>query len=282
MPEGSERGQQRLERVVVVLVTPRDATNVGGVVRVMGNFGLSHLRLVEPAAFDAGRALAVAHRGAAVVQAMTRHPSLADALSDCGLAVATSARVREVRHAKFAPWQTAGALLEAARGAPAALVFGPEDNGLSNEDLALCHAVSVIPTAPADWSLNLAQATLVHAYELWLAAYGQRPAGDGPHDVARPPGRKALLAQALRDGAEEGPPLALGADREAMFGALESMLWAMHPHNNPGRVTAALGRLRALLLRGAPRTEEARLLTAIFQHVAHALGRQPPGEPPDR
>src|SRR5258708_7935891 len=98
MAPGGASPLAALGEVAVVLVTPRDPTNVGAVVRVMGNFGLRQLRLVGPAAFDVGRALAVAHRGAAVIEAITLHASLPDAVADRGLVVGTTARPRAVRH----------------------------------------------------------------------------------------------------------------------------------------------------------------------------------------
>ncbi len=262
-----------LSSIVVVLVTPRDATNVGAVVRVMGNFGLRYLRLVEPAAFDAGRALALAHRGAAVVEALTRYNSLAEATADCGLVVGTTARARAVRHEVLAPWQTAQVLLEAVAengagtGQLSALVFGPEDTGLTNEDLALCHAMSTIPTAPEDWSLNLGQAVLLHLYELWLAATVLE--GETSKSAQ---GWRATIGQAITSAAST-ESLAAGAQREEMFSALEAMLRAMHPHTDGGRLGSMMERLRAVLLRAAPRADETRLLTGVFQHVAHALRR---------
>src|SRR5581483_5389265 len=103
-----------LDSVVLVLDRPRDVANVGGVVRVMCNFGLSRLRLVEPAAYDEERILAAAHRGAPVLARLERHPTLASALADCGFVLGTTARPRQVRHERITPRQAAPALLQAA------------------------------------------------------------------------------------------------------------------------------------------------------------------------
>jgi TrmH family RNA methyltransferase len=263
-----------LGEVAVVLVTPRDATNVGAVVRAMGNFGLRHLRLVEPAAFDEGRVLAVAHRGGAVAGAITRHASLEEAVADCVLVVGTTARRRAVHHEVLRPWQAAAALLAAgadgAQGARVALVFGPEDTGLTNDHLGCCHAVSTIPTAPGDPSLNLGQAALLHAYELWLAAHPRYQEGRG--------GRETGLQRALAEAGAE--PLARGGQREEMLRALADVVWAMHPNNDVGRVGSIVARLRAMLLRAVPRADETRLLTTILTHIAHALRRLPHAGPP--
>ena len=278
-----------LDGIVVVLDRPRDATNVGGVVRAMGNFGLSRLRLVEPAAYDEGRVLAVAHRGQAIVERMERHASLDEALADCVFVLGTTARPREVRHERMTPRQAAPALLRAASfnltgadgagetsgaghggddpgPALAAILFGPEDRGLSNAALGRCNALVTIPTAPEYSSLNLAQATLLIAYEVWLAATAKTPAEDGLVE-RRVPDAASALAPAFPAGRDEPP--ARGAAREEMFAALEEVLWGMHPNNDAGRVAHTLARLRAALLRGAPRVEEVRMLTRLFVHIAH-------------
>jgi len=278
-----------LDGIVVVLDRPRDITNVGGVVRAMGNFGLSRLRLVEPAAYNEGRVLAVAHRGRPIIDRMERHPTLDDALADCIFVLGTTARTREVRHERMTPRQAAPALLHAAtlgltardstttpgdtgsedttradggsEGGLAAILFGPEDNGLSNEALGRCNAVVTVPTAAEYSSLNLAQATLLIGYELWLAAT------EDPAVERRVPDAVAAL-NALEGQAARDEPPARAAAREEMIAALEDVLWGMHPNNDANRVRHTLARLRAVLLRAAPRVEEVHMLTRLFVHIA--------------
>jgi len=280
-----------LDGIVVVLDRPRDATNVGGVVRAMGNFGLTRLRLVEPAAYDEGRILAVAHRGQAILDRLERHPTLDAALADCIFVLGTTARPRTVRHERMTPRQAAPALLRAAAlgrataggdlphtgappGAPAAILFGPEDRGLSNEALGRCNALVTVPTTTDYSSLNLAQATLLIAYEVWLAATEQTATADEDPAVVR--GQRvpdAVAALATMESVIDDEAPARVAAREEMIAALEEVLWGMHPNNDAGRVAHTLARLRAVLLRAAPRTEEVRMLTRLFVHIARE--RQP-------
>jgi tRNA/rRNA methyltransferase len=63
-----------------------------------------------------------------------------------------------------------------------ALVFGPEDSGLTNDDLRVCHRLMTIPTDPAFSSLNVAQAVLLCCYEVFLAA--QEPGDGTPRPLA--------------------------------------------------------------------------------------------------
>lgn len=162
---------QELKRVTVVLNEPQDPVNIGGVVRTMKNMGLSRLRLVRPADFDSFRIRGIAHTGIDVIESTELYDSLEEAIADARLVVGTTARGRRVRRNYRRPKEAALEVLEAAASAEeTALVFGREDRGLSNEELDFCNRIVVIPTDPDHSSLNLAQAVLVLAYEVWLAA----------------------------------------------------------------------------------------------------------------
>ena len=242
-----------LEHIIFILYQPQDVVNVGGVARAMSNFGLRRLRLVEPAAFDAGRVAGIAHQADAVIAGIERYPDLPAALADCGLVAATTGRARRVRYTRQSPRAAAPAVLAAAQpAAPVAVLFGREDTGLPNEALAGAHLLVTIPTDPAHHSLNLAQAALVIAYELWLAAQAQAT----PRDHAA------------------APPPALGAAREAMFAALDALLQG--PGGRPAAHRAHdLEILRAVLLRARPRADEAARLTDLFRRLARSSGDPP-------
>jgi TrmH family RNA methyltransferase len=165
--------RQVLQSVVVVLNEPQDPVNIGMVVRTMKNMGLSRLRLVRPGGFEPHRIRGVAHTGMDVVESAELFERLDDALSGAGLVVGTTARGRRVRRNYARPRDAAAEIVEVARsGDDIALIFGREDRGLSNEELDLCNRLAVVPTDPDHSSLNLAQAVLVIAYEIFLAAEG--------------------------------------------------------------------------------------------------------------
>jgi TrmH family RNA methyltransferase len=235
-----------LDSIVFVLYQPQDVVNVGATARALGNFGLRRLRLVEPAAYDPERMAGIAHQAGAIIAGIERYPDLLAALADCGIVAATTGRPRRVRHARQAPRAAAPALLAAARPeAPVAILFGREDNGLPNSALEAAHHLITIPAAPDNRSLNLAQAALVIAYELWLAAM-TRPAA---------PPRTA--------------PPALGRDREAMFAALERLMAGVGGARAE-RLDYDMAILRAVLLRAQPHAEEAARLTHLFRRLAAA------------
>ena len=165
---------EELRRVTVVLNQPQDPVNIGAVVRAMKNMGLSRLRLVQPADFDPYRIEGVAHTGLDVIESAEIFDRLEDGLAGSNLVIGTTARGRSVRRNYRRPREVAREILDTVgSGRDVALLLGREDRGLSNEDLDLCDRVIVIPTHPDHSSLNLAQAFLVIAYEVWLAAEGE-------------------------------------------------------------------------------------------------------------
>ncbi|WP_234553285.1 RNA methyltransferase [Thermus caliditerrae] len=164
-----------LSRVRVVLVEPQEPMNVGAVARAMRNFGFSRLYLVNPAPRVgppwAREAYWLAVHAEEVLDRAVAVSTLEDALAGVHLVVATTGRPRELYPAPVVPvWEVPRHVLPV-RG-EVALVFGRETFGLTNEELDLAHLVGTIPTAPEQPSLNLAQAVVVFAYELFKAASG--------------------------------------------------------------------------------------------------------------
>src|SRR5579863_9907991 len=176
---------EALGNFTFVLVRPLQAGNVGSAARALKNMGLGDLRLVAPRPAASGRAAAsMAVHGADILHSAQRHDSLAEALADCSLAVGTTCRPGLYRSV-IALREAAAQLVAEAGANRIAIIFGPEDTGLVNRDLKLCQRLITIPTAPAYPSLNLAQAVMLVAYELMLAAGAARelPAAE-PHAPA--------------------------------------------------------------------------------------------------
>lgn len=160
-----------LDRIIVVLVEPQDDINIGNTVRACKNFGIRHIRLVRPAKAHVEHISISAPRARDVIDAMVHYDSLDEAIADCALVVATSARTRHVKRTYLEP---RGAALElvsvAATGARVAVLFGREDSGLPNEALDRCSLIVCVPTDPEYSSLNLGQAVLLIAWEVFRQA----------------------------------------------------------------------------------------------------------------
>ena len=178
-------------RVLLVLHRPSSAENLGAVARVMKNFGLARLLVVEPPAWSGrprsgrpgtareevlARARVTARRAGDLLSRLEPHPDLASALASATWACGTTSRAVEGRPA-LSPRRLAAEVARRARRGPVAVVLGQERRGLSDAELRRCQAVCTIPTDAGYDSMNLAQAAAVLCYELALAAgRGGRPA----------------------------------------------------------------------------------------------------------
>ncbi len=166
-----------LQNIRVVLVNTSHAGNIGGAARAMKNMGLSRLVLVDPEDFPSPNAVARASGATDILDSARVVATLEEALAGCSLVLGTSARDRRIPWPLLDPRECASVSVEqSAGGGEAALVFGREYAGLTNEELQRCQYHVHIPSDPQFSSLNLAAAVQVLTYEVrmaWLAAEGR-------------------------------------------------------------------------------------------------------------
>jgi tRNA/rRNA methyltransferase len=163
---------------IVVLVEPQLGENIGAAARAMANFGLSQLRLVNPRqGWPNDKARIMATGAGRVLDAVALYPTLATAIADCSLVLATTARAHDQAKPVIGPAEAASMIGPTiAAGENAAILFGRERNGLENDEVALADAIVTLPVNPAFASLNLAQAVVIVAYEWFkLAGAGTLP-----------------------------------------------------------------------------------------------------------
>jgi tRNA/rRNA methyltransferase len=185
-----------LAHVRIILQRPRYPENIGAAARAACNMGIRRLAIVQPEnpAEDRIRMMAT-HAAGDVVDRMTTFDSLADALQDCQYVVGTTARLGGQRQVVLDPGVMARRLIPISHANEIAMVFGPEDRGLTNDDLRRCHALVNIPTAVFS-SLNLAQAVMVVCYELFTA--GEKDSGPSAPRLATRHELDSMYAQ-LKD-----------------------------------------------------------------------------------
>jgi TrmH family RNA methyltransferase len=154
--------------VRVVLVRPRDPRNVGAACRAMKCMGITSLAIVADALLDPSQARTLAHGAEDVLEAAVVYPDLSSAVADASLVAGTTRRRGKNRkYFTLFPEQLAERAA-AARGT-VAVVFGNEETGLTDEELALCTLAVTIPASPAQGSLNLSHAVQVVCYEIFRA-----------------------------------------------------------------------------------------------------------------
>jgi TrmH family RNA methyltransferase len=201
----------------------------------MKNMGLSRLVLVDPGEVGGEEARSQAWQAWDILEGARQEPTLRAAVASASLVVGTSSKAEG-----WPPRRLAG---ESARGGSVALVFGPESTGLRREELDLCHEVVRIPASPEQPSLNLAQAVLVVAYEIFVGGLPSPP---------------------LLPSAEAG-------EIESVLDTLQEGLLGIG-FLNPQNPEPVLAELRRLLARAAPTPRELQVLRGLARQVAWAAG----------
>jgi TrmH family RNA methyltransferase len=229
----------------VVLVATRNPLNIGAAARAMANFGFSGLRVVNPyeVAFREARSAAGA---APLLAAAEEYANVDDAIADCGLVIGTtSAGRREVHHPLRRLEYGARLLRRALAGYAAALLFGSEKFGLSNEDLSRCQWLMRIPTLDPVPSMNLGQAVALCLYELARDPVTARAGDRRPKAAAAAELDQigALLLEALRASGYVNPVTAASTEEKVrrlirrldiasrdtplLLGMLRQILWKL-------------------------------------------------------
>jgi tRNA/rRNA methyltransferase len=236
--------EQNLDQLRVVLVSTRNPLNIGAAARAMSNFGIRHLRVVNP--YEASLREARSAVGAVeLLKNAEQLSSVADAVGDCSLVIGTTAgRDRELLQPVRSLDQAGRVIRKQLAIGRVAILFGSEKRGLSNDDLVYCHWLLRIPTREEHPSMNLGQAVAVCLYELSR----RKPSAPGKADKQRatsaelnrlsevlfeslhisgyikPSGAKPSeeKVQRLIRRLEVGPD-----DAELLLGMLRKMLWKM-------------------------------------------------------
>jgi tRNA/rRNA methyltransferase len=154
------------EKTAIVLVGPQGEANLGATARAMKNFGFSDLRLVAPSAAIDAEARNWAVDASTLLENATIFESLDAALADIAFAAAFTRRLGRSRRRHLILADAAPLIAERAAIGGSALVFGREDAGLTNEEVARCDIVVEIPTSAELPSINLAQAAMLACYEM--------------------------------------------------------------------------------------------------------------------
>ncbi|HWP94513.1 MAG TPA: RNA methyltransferase [Gammaproteobacteria bacterium] len=233
------------DAVCIVLVGTTHPGNIGACARAMKNMGLGDLRLVAPARFPDPEASARAAGAEDVLARASVHATLEEAVADCTLVIGTSARRRALTWPELEPRACAERIRALPETNRAAIVFGRERTGLTNEELDRCAFLTVIPANPEYNSLNLAAAVQIIAYELFVA---------GRH------------AAAPRERDLDGEGLATAEEMEGFYAHLERVL-AASGFLDPANPRHLLRRLRRLFGRAQPDRNELNILRGMLAAI---------------
>ena len=163
-------GKLNLDSVSIILVRPRYHENIGSVARAMKNMGLHRLIVIDGCSPLHGNAYKLASGAEDILERAEELPLLREAISEMGCVVGTTTRTGKERSPLLTPKSLVKKLVPISLKNSIGLVFGSEKEGLTNEELSLCHLFVRIPSSETFPSLNLAQAVLVLCYELFQSS----------------------------------------------------------------------------------------------------------------
>lgn len=241
----------------IVLVRTKFDGNLGSVARAMLNFGISDLRLVNPIADRLSlEARSLATHGATILEESQVFESLKDAVADCIWTGCLSARTGGLfRNQNVLTLQQGIQKAKAISNAgKVALIFGPEDHGLTNEEISLSNYLLTIPANPEYNVLNLAQAAVLSMYE-WYQADVENEQQADETELANASQTQCMfehLEKALRDihfiWGEKGPSVfhalrhLLGranltqSENKLLHGLARQICWYIEHTEKPGKM----------------------------------------------
>lgn len=161
--------EQRLSKIRLVMVNTTHPGNIGAAARAIKNMGLSRLVLVDPKEFPSPKAVWRAAGATDVLDDVQVVSTLDEAIQDCGLVIATSARERRIPWPLLTPRECGDRVWAESEHHDIAIVFGREDRGLTNDELQKCNFHVHIPANPEYSALNIAAALQVIVYEIRMS-----------------------------------------------------------------------------------------------------------------
>jgi len=234
----------KTKNISIVLYKPKYAGNIGSVARAAKNMGISNIVVVGKAGFDQEEMQQRAtHLAADILDQIQYFEHLGEALGSFNYIVGTTARLGKARGPFIAPRAVAKDIADISHENKVALLFGPEDTGLANEELRLCQAVVTIPTSREFTSLNLSHAVMILCYEIFIAS------------------------SAATTGAEAAPKLALSPELEGMYGQIKTLL-ADIEFLNPENPDYWMMHLRRFFGRASLLSREVKIIRGICRQLA--------------
>jgi tRNA/rRNA methyltransferase len=235
-----------LNSISILLVRPRVHENIGSVARAMKNMGLSRLVVVDGSSPLHRDAYKLASGAEDILERAEEFPTLREAISEMGCVVGMTSRAGKERSPLLTPRDVAEKLISISEKNFIGLAFGSEKEGLTNEELSLCHLYARIPSVDSFPSLNLAQAVMVLCYELFQSS--------------------AMIQK-------ETGPLAPSDHLERMFEHMERTLMAIEflDAKQPERIMRVL---RKIFGRSQMDEREVQIFQGIWSKVDWRLGKQ--------
>lgn len=230
-----------MENISIVLYHPKFPGNIGSAARAMKNMGFSKLIVISDKEYELDKIKQMAtHAAEDIVNSISWHKDINQALAETNYIVGTTARLgRNRKRSLFTPDKLAEQIEKLGPENKIAILFGPEDSGLQNNELRLCHAFVSIPTSDFS-SLNLAQAVMIISY--------------------------TIFSKLSHEPKENLPKLATRQELDALFKHMQEVL-VLISFMQKDNTDYWLDNFRHLSSRFPLRAREARMLRGIFRQI---------------
>jgi tRNA/rRNA methyltransferase len=233
----------KTKNISIVLYKPKYAGNIGSVARAAKNMGIGNIIVVGTSNFDHEEMQQRStHLAADVLDQIQYYERIDEALGCFNYIVGTTARLGKARGPFIAPRAAAQDIAGISQKNKVALLFGPEDTGLANDQLRLCHSVVTIPTSREFTSLNLSHAVMILCYEIFISA---SPA---------------------TTSAAATPKLARSSELEGMYGQIKTLL-ADIGFLNPENPDYWMMHLRRFFTRAGILSREVKIVRGICRQL---------------
>lgn len=237
----------KTKNISIVLYKPKYAGNIGSVARAAKNMGIGNIVVVGQADYDReAMEQRSTHLAADVLDQIRYVSSIDEALCDFQYIVGTTSRMGKARGPFLSPRVVADRIADLSQKNKVALLFGPEDKGLANEQLRFCHAVVTIPTSREFKSLNLSHAVMIVCYEIFTAS------------------------SAAASPTEASPKLALSSELEGMYAQIRTLL-ADIGFLNPENPEYWMTDLRRFFSRGGLLSREVKIIRGISRKIQWSI-----------
>ena len=224
----------------IILVETSHPGNIGASARAMKNMGVHELVLVNPQCYPHEDAFSRASGAEDILERAEIKHSLKEAIKDCNFVAAATARSRNINWPTLGPKDCASKIIQENRKGYCAVVFGPEQSGLKNEDIDHCNALLNIPVDPNFTSLNLSMAVQIFCYELRMS-----------------------FIENLSSSSESDLPLASLEEMENFYEHLEGLL-VKNEFLDPSNPRHLMRRIRRLFVKAAPDQNEVNILRGML------------------
>ncbi|HEY5702297.1 MAG TPA: RNA methyltransferase [Gammaproteobacteria bacterium] len=238
------------DKIRIVMVETSHPGNIGAAARAMKTMCQQQLYLVRPKIFPSGEVTARAAGADDILSTAVVCETLQEAVHDCGLIIATTARMRRIPWPVYSSRECAEQIINSVSSNRVAIVFGRESSGLNNDEIELCNAVLQIPTNPGFSSLNIASAIQIICYEILMASGQYQP-----------------------EEADEGVPLATADELAQFYEHFEASMTDIGFYD-PKKPRQLLRRLKRLFNRALLDQNEINILRGMLTKIEEATGKK--------